>query len=59
MIYFLKGRLPWQGIKAKTRRHKEEQIRDKKAKITMQELCEGLPEEFTTYMLYIRNLAFE
>ena len=38
LIYFLKGGLPWQGVKAKTRNEKYEIIKDMKLKIPIKDL---------------------
>ena len=43
LIYFLKGSLPWQGMKAKTKKIKYEQILEKKHSTTTEQLCRGLP----------------
>ena len=58
-MYFLRGSLPWQGLKAATNKQKYEKIGDKKQSTPVKELCEGLPEEFATYLSYARNLKFE
>jgi hypothetical protein len=39
LIYFLKGGLPWQGVKAKTRTTKYEIIKEMKEKTPIQELA--------------------
>jgi casein kinase I family protein HRR25 len=59
IIYFARGSLPWQGLKAKTYNEKVDLIIDKKMKISIEEICCGLPEEFSTYLKYVRNLAFD
>jgi serine/threonine protein kinase len=59
MIYFMKGSLPWQGLQAKDRKEKYEKIKAKKAGIPIEKLCEGIPDEFTTYIKYCRSLKFE
>ena len=59
MIYFLKGKLPWQGIPAKTKKSKYNKIKEKKISTTVDELVKGLPKEFGKYMHYCRNLKFE
>ena len=58
-IYFFKGILPWQGLKAKTKAQKYEKISDKKLSTPVDELCKGTPAEFTTYINYCRSLRFE
>lgn len=59
MIYFLKGKLPWQGIAAKTKKSKYDKIKEKKISTTIDELVKGLPKEFHSYMKYCRSLKFE
>ncbi|KAH3903463.1 related to casein kinase-1 hhp1 [Saccharomycodes ludwigii] len=59
LIYFAKGSLPWQGLKADTKRQKYDRIMQKKMEITMDALCTGLPVEFVQYMQYCRNLTFD
>ncbi|ORX60415.1 kinase-like protein [Hesseltinella vesiculosa] len=58
-MYFLRGALPWQGLKAATNKQKYERIGDKKQTTLIQDLCEGFPLEFSLYMQYTRQLAFE
>ena len=58
-VYFLKGTLPWQGLKAATNRQKYEKIGEKKQATTISELCANLPKELSEYMTYARRLAFE
>jgi hypothetical protein len=38
LIYFLKGGLPWQGVKAKTRKEKYDMIKGMKVKVSIEEL---------------------
>ncbi|CAJ1342912.1 unnamed protein product [Effrenium voratum] len=58
LVYFLKGSLPWQGIKADGKVDKYAAIMEKKISMSFTELCEGLPEEFATFLAYTRNLEF-
>jgi casein kinase 1 len=58
-MYFLRGGLPWQGLKAATNKQKYEKIGEKKQMTPVKELCEGFPEEFGKYLTYVRNLGFE
>jgi hypothetical protein len=47
LIYFAKGRLPWQGIKTGNNvKEKYKKIRDSKMKTPVHVLCEGLPQQF-------------
>ncbi|KAI9571315.1 CK1/CK1/CK1-G protein kinase [Boletus coccyginus] len=58
-MYFLRGSLPWQGLKAATNKQKYEKIGEKKQTTQIRELCEGYPEEFGIYLNYVRKLGFE
>ncbi|ETW82994.1 hypothetical protein HETIRDRAFT_383028, partial [Heterobasidion irregulare TC 32-1] len=58
-MYFLRGGLPWQGLRAATNKQKYEKIGEKKQSTPIPELCEGFPEEFSIYMTYVRRLGFE
>ncbi|CAO3690033.1 unnamed protein product [Umbelopsis ramanniana] len=58
-MYFLRGSLPWQGLKAATNKQKYEKIGDKKQSSQIKDLCEGYPEEFGIYLQYARKLSFE
>lgn len=42
-MYFLRGGLPWQGLKAATNKQKYEKIGEKKQSTPISELCEGFP----------------
>ena len=58
LIYFLRGSLPWQGLKAETLKERYQKIGDTKKATTIEYLCDGLPDEFATYLRYVRNLDF-
>ncbi|GAA96641.1 uncharacterized protein L969DRAFT_611657 [Mixia osmundae IAM 14324] len=58
-MYFLRGGLPWQGLKAATNKQKYEKIGEKKQSTPIKELCETFPEEFSIYLNYVRKLGFE
>ncbi|KAI9849291.1 MAG: casein kinase I [Sclerophora amabilis] len=58
-MYFLRGGLPWQGLKAATNKQKYEKIGEKKQTTAIKELCDDFPEEFNKYLAYVRNLGFE
>lgn len=59
MIYFLKGRLPWQGIPAKDKEEKYEKIGDMKLGCELHTLCEGLPRELYNFLAHVRSLEFK
>ncbi len=58
-LYFLRGSLPWQGIKANTNKEKYEKIGQRKQTVPIEDLCNGFPEEFVRYLAYVRGLEFE
>lgn len=43
LMYFLEGALPWQGLKAGTKRQKYDRILEKKNMISPEMLCKGWP----------------
>ncbi|EER33993.1 casein kinase I isoform epsilon [Candida tropicalis MYA-3404] len=59
LIYFCRGSLPWQGLKAATKRQKYDRIMEKKMTTPNNILCKGLPGEFLEYMNYIKTLRFD
>ncbi|RKP20695.1 kinase-like protein [Rozella allomycis CSF55] len=59
LIYFLKGSLPWQGLRAATKKQKYDKIQDKKLSTPIEVLCRGLPMEFQSYLNYVRALRFD
>jgi serine/threonine protein kinase len=59
LLYFLHGRLPWQGMKSKTNEEKVVKIREKHASTTIEMLCTGSPVSFAEYLRYCRTMRFE
>lgn len=59
LIYFCHGRLPWQGLKGATKKQKYDRIMEKKMTVSTKTLCEGLPDEFATFLDYTRKLRFD
>lgn len=58
-FYFLRGQLPWQGLKAPNNKQKYEKIGDKKRTTSSAVLCEGFPKQFAEYLDSVRSLPFE
>ncbi|TPP67859.1 Casein kinase I alpha [Fasciola gigantica] len=58
-MYFLRGHLPWQGLKANTKKQKYERIYERKVATSPEQLCKGYAFEFEKYLHYARALAFE
>lgn len=58
-LYFLRGGLPWQGLKAATKKQKYDRIMEKKMTTPTEVLCRGFPNEFAIYLNYTRSLRFD
>lgn len=66
LVYFLKGRLPWQhvpkangGPNGITPKQRKERILEIKLSTKTAELCQGLPVEIESFIVYCRGLRFE
>ncbi|KAH0634263.1 hypothetical protein KY290_038506 [Solanum tuberosum] len=59
LMYFLRGSLPWQGLKADGKKQKYAKITEKKMLTPIEVLCESYPSEFISYFYYCRSLQFE
>lgn len=57
-MYFLRGSLPWQGLRAETLKERYQKIGDTKRATPIEVLCDGHPEEMATYLRYVRRLDF-
>ena len=49
-MYFLRGGLPWQGLKAATNKQKYEKIGEKKQTTAIKDLCDGFPGKYYLYI---------
>lgn len=60
LIYFIKGKLPWQGLgsRGQSKEEKYNLIYECKRKTTLEQLCQGLPKEFKLYMEHVKSLEF-
>ena len=59
IMYFLRGNLPWQGLKIKRKKDKYKKILDKKKETSSKDLCINFPDEFREFVEYTRNLDYE
>ncbi|XP_032344173.1 casein kinase I-like [Camelus ferus] len=59
LMYFNRTSLPWQGLKAATKKQKLKKISEKKMSTPAEVLCKGFPAGFATYLHYGRGLRFE
>merc|ERR1712048_1056855 len=59
LMYFNRGSLPWQGLKANSKKERYEKIMEKKMSTPIEDLCKHFASEFATYLKYCRSLRFE
>ncbi len=59
LIYFIKGALPWENVKAKKIEEKIVKILDIKQNINDDKFAEGLPNEIKLFISYTKTLKFE
>ena len=59
LMYFLRGSLPWQGLRVDRKEDRYKKIYEKKKATSPEELCAGFPPELAEYIRYTRNLEFE
>lgn len=58
LLYFLRGKLPWSGLEAKTSEEKCQKILEKKENFPLAELCAAYPGCFQAFLRHARGLAF-
>ena len=58
MAYFLRGGLPWQGLKIKSKENKYKNILEKKKDISSTELFKGFPVEFSEILDNVKKLEY-
>ena len=59
LIYFLKGVLPWQNTKGRSKQDKYTKILNNKHNTKIETLCENTPVVFANFLKYCRSLYFE
>lgn len=59
LMYFLRGSLPWQGLKAATKKQKYNRILERKQATHPEQLCRGFPSEFRDFFAHCSSLGFE
>lgn len=59
LMYFNRGQLPWQGLKASSKEEKYHKIMELKRSTPAETLCEDFPGAFTSYLNYCKSLKFE
>ena len=58
LVYFYKGKLPWQDVKAKQKDEKHQKIKEEKMKTTAEMLCKDMPTEFEKMLCYVKNILY-
>ena len=58
IMYFIRGSLPWQGLKINNKENRYKKICEKKKNTSAKELCKDFPEEFEKFVKYTRDLQF-
>ena len=58
IMYFIRGSLPWQGLKINKKDDRYKKICEKKKSTSAKDLCSGFPTEFEKFVAYTRNLEF-
>eukprot|EP00771_Trimastix_marina_P000014 gnl/Trimastix_PCT/1009.p1 GENE.gnl/Trimastix_PCT/1009~~gnl/Trimastix_PCT/1009.p1 ORF type:complete len:323 (+),score=60.19 gnl/Trimastix_PCT/1009:57-1025(+) len=58
LVYFSKGKLPWWESSQGDIHQQHEKIKRRKQTTLLQDLCEGLPEEFEAYFRHVKELKF-
>ena len=59
LMYFLRGDLPWQGLKVRSKEDRYKKMLEKKKDTSSEELCKNFPQEFLKYVDYTKNLEYE
>jgi len=59
LIFFFRGKLPWQGLDGDTKSKRSTNIFNVKQTTSLTKLCEECPKEFLLYMKYCRILQFK
>ena len=58
LMYFLRGSLPWQGLKLKSKEDRYKKILEKKKETSSSDLCAGYPVQFKDFIDYTRRLEY-
>lgn len=59
LIYFSKGKLPWQGVPGANKQEKFTKIRKIKETLPINQICEGVNPVFSKILYYVRSLTFD
>ena len=59
LYFFLKGKLPWMGLKEKNKEDLDRKILEKKIETTEELLGKDLPIQFCEFLTYSKNLKYD
>lgn len=59
LVYLIRRKLPWMNAGGATKQEQHERITNIKTKMTIEQLCVGLPACFVHYFRHVRSLSFE
>ena len=59
IIFFMRGRLPWQGVTGNKKMERYLKIYKMKKNVAPEDLCKSLPKQMTDFMRYVKQLEFE
>ena len=59
LYFFLKGKLPWMGLKEKNKEDLDRKILEKKIETTEEILGKDLPIQFCEFLTYSKNLKYD
>ena len=59
IIYLYIGSLPWSSFKHKNLTQGVLKIREERKKISIEKICDGMPNEMNIYLNYVNNLKYE
>lgn len=57
LVYFLRGSLPWQGLRATTGEEKAAKIYERKMQLEDETIVEDCPDEMRLYFAHLRSLG--
>ena len=59
-VYLVKGELPWQGVRGKTKEDRYAKILEMKREMSEDDICSGIDgKEVKEFMKYVRGLGYE
>ena len=59
IIFFMRGKLPWQGVTGTKKMERYLKIYKMKKNVTPEDLCKSLPSQMVSFVKYVKQLEFE